>query len=136
MNGEARMWDVKTGECRQAFEYDDQNSTISYGIPLDRMSWVLSGDGDSLVTCGEDGSVRMWQVINGEVTYRMQMRWRSTNGQLALEGVCTQDVQGLSEFNKQLLELPGIVDEHVHHLEEIEKSIRPQSQIEDFNLLR
>ncbi|KAK3816260.1 MAG: WD40-repeat-containing domain protein [Benniella sp.] len=136
MNGEARLWDVKTGECRQAFEYDDQNSTTSYGIPLHRMSWVLSGDGDSLVTCGEDGSVRMWQVIDDEDTYRLHMRWRSTNGQLALEGVCTQDVQGLSEFNKQLLELPGIVDEHVHHLEEIEKSIRPQSQIEDFNLLR
>ena len=106
--GEAKLWDTKTGGCHWDFRYDMQQ--IGQGKKT-RVAWIDSKVA-SFVTGGSDGSLRVWEVIKeNEGRYRVRMQWRSADGQLCAEGVRLQDVKGLSDLNKKLLEERGAVIE-------------------------
>ncbi|KAF9345700.1 hypothetical protein BGX34_004539, partial [Mortierella sp. NVP85] len=78
--------------------------------------------------CG-DGSVRRWDVIKEGDQYRVHMRWRSTNGQLAVEGACVQDVRGLNELNRRLLKQRGAMGEPSVPLREAGKKVMTMASV-------
>jgi WD40 repeat protein len=95
--------DAETGES--FWELDDRFAGIA---------WIDSETVDSFITGGRDGSVKVWDVLDGsDRRRRVRLRWTSTNGRLVVKDTCIQDVKGLSPFNKQLLEQRGAVNEPV-----------------------
>jgi len=109
--GEARLWDVATGECCWHLEQD--GSIQSVGNALSHpFVWISPDVDDAFVAGCGDGSVRRWDVIKeDENPYRVHVRWRSTNGELTVEDASVQDVQGLNELNRRLLKQRGATGE-------------------------
>jgi len=103
--GEGRLWDVATGECIWNLNHDGSTPS-GYSYASHPFVWMCS-DVDSFITGDGGGSVRRWDVIKDGDQYRVDMRWRSTNGQLTLESACVQDVRGLNDLNKRLLKQRG-----------------------------
>jgi hypothetical protein len=65
----------------------------------------------------------MWQVIEDGDLCHVRLRWSTSSGKLTLGGACIQDVRGLNNLNKQLLEQRGAVGEPVHQLREASKKV-------------
>ena len=105
--GEANLWGVATGDCLW-----NLNHNGSTRPPTSYLShpFVWMSD-DSFTTGDRRGSVKAWNVVKEGDRHHVHMRWRPTNGELALEGACVQDVQGLSDINKRLLKQRGATGE-------------------------
>ncbi|KAK3807055.1 MAG: WD40-repeat-containing domain protein [Benniella sp.] len=124
--GQARLWDVETGECRWTLDYD--NAFLG-GSSLSHNFVCMTPDVDSFITGGYDGSVRVWDVIEEGDQCRVQMRWRSTNGQLVVEDANIQDVQGLSDLIKRLLKQRGAKGDPNLRLREASKKVMSMSSV-------
>lgn len=76
LSGKVRLWDVVTGEFRHSFVYDSKGSMAERKLrPMQSthdFAWIPS-DFNYLVTGGQDGSVRMWEVINERDVCRVRM---------------------------------------------------------------
>jgi hypothetical protein len=89
----------------------------------------MSPDIDSFITGSRDGSVRVWDVIEEGGQRRVQMRWRSTNGQLGVEGASIQSVRGLSDLNKKLLKQRGAKGDPNLRLREASKLVTSMASV-------
>ncbi|KAK3824941.1 MAG: hypothetical protein J3Q66DRAFT_97857 [Benniella sp.] len=96
-----RLWHVASGQCRAVIQ-DFQGRVHC-------VEWVQSSGVDCLVTGCRDGSVRMWEVTEGDGLYRVCLRWSSMNDVLAVTGSIKHGVQGSSQLDKQLLKQRGAV---------------------------
>jgi len=119
--GEGRLWNVETGVCYWTFAYpsgwDSRHSLMSRNVV-----WTFS-DVVSFVTGGRDGTLRGWEVVKEGDQCRVRMRWRTTNGQLAVEDTNVQDVEGLSDLNRRLLKQRGATGDPNHRLRETSKKV-------------
>ncbi|KAG0243670.1 hypothetical protein BGX31_010371 [Mortierella sp. GBA43] len=98
-----RLWDVATGQCVAVIQ-DFRGCVFS-------ITWINHDDIPHLAFGCEDGSVKMWRVLNQEGRYQVSLYWSSSPISDALDVTDTniQAVQGLSERNKQLLKQRGAV---------------------------
>jgi WD40 repeat protein len=126
-NGEAILWDVETGDCCWTLDYD--GSTRPMNSYLAHPFVWMSLNVDSFITGDGSGSVTRWDVIREGDQFRVQLRWRSTNGQLTVENACVQDVQGLSDFNKRLLKQRGATGEPTVRLRETSKNVMRMASV-------
>jgi hypothetical protein len=84
---------------------------------------------DSFIVGDGGGTVMAWDVVKDGDQYDVQMRWRSINGQLALESACVQDVEGLSDLNRRLLEQRGATGEPSVPLREAGKKVMTMASV-------
>jgi hypothetical protein len=89
----------------------------------------MSPDVDSFIAGDGNGSVRRWDVIKEGDQYRVHKCWKSINGQLTVEDVCVQDVQGLSDLNKRLLKQRGATGEPSVRLRETSKNVMRMASV-------
>ncbi|KAK3806074.1 MAG: hypothetical protein J3Q66DRAFT_422177 [Benniella sp.] len=125
--GEARLWDVATGECLWNLNHD--GLTPSADNVLSHPFVWMSPDVDSFITGDGGGSVRRWDVVKEGEQYRVNMRWRSTNGQLTVEDACVQGVQGLNDLNRRLLKQRGATGEPSVPLREAGKKVMTMASV-------
>jgi WD40 repeat protein len=125
--GEARLWNVETGDCCWTLEYDTAITT-GYSYVQHSVAWMDS-DIDAFMTGDCDRSVRVWDVTEEDGQYSVRMRWRSTNGFLDVEEACVQDVLGLSDHNKRLLKQRGAVGEPNLRLREAGKKAMAMTSV-------
>jgi WD40 repeat protein len=124
--GEARLWDVETGDCCWKFSYETTPQSDSF--LLHDFAWI-SSEPPSFTTGDHNGSVRVWDVVGEGDECHVRMRWRSTNGQLGLEDACVQDVQGLSYLNRRLLKQRGAKGEPKMRLSETGKKVMSMASV-------
>jgi len=124
---EVRLWDAETGDCYWNLKHD--GSTPSGGISLtDLLVWMTS-DVDSFITGDGSGSVRVWDVIKDGDQYRVNMRWRSANGQLTVKDASVQNVRGLSDLDKRLLKQRGATGEPSVRLRDASKKMMTMASV-------
>ncbi len=97
-----RLWDVASGQCQEVIQ-DFQGGVTS-------IAWKTAPNGNYLVTGCQDKSVRLWQVMEETGQYQVRLCWSSTHAALALTDASIQEVNGLSQVNKQLLKQRGAVE--------------------------
>ncbi|KAK3823385.1 MAG: WD40-repeat-containing domain protein [Benniella sp.] len=97
-----RFWDVATGQCRAVVE--------NFHSCVKGITWIAALDSNFLITGCSSGSVLMWQVLEDEGRIHVRQSWSATNGALNMAGASIQDVQGLTQIDKQLLKQRGAVD--------------------------
>jgi hypothetical protein len=56
----------------------------------------------------------MWKVVEDGDVCHVLVHWRPANGELNVTETSIQDVQGLSQLNKRLLEQRGAVGKPLH----------------------
>ncbi len=98
------LWDVASGQRQTIVE-------ACHGA-INNVAWYATPEGNAyLVTNGEDGAVRLWQVqFNGDRCQVLLCR-SSTRGRLTVRGLSIQGAVGLSPMNAQLLTQRGAVRE-------------------------
>ncbi|KAK3807653.1 MAG: quinon protein alcohol dehydrogenase-like superfamily [Benniella sp.] len=101
-----RLWSVASGQCQAVIQ--DLDSSIR------SIAWSTSPDISYFVTGCEDGSVRMWKVVEESGVCHVHVHWRPVNGELNVTETSIQDVHGLSQLNKQLLKQRGAVGTPLH----------------------
>ncbi|KAK3827431.1 MAG: WD40-repeat-containing domain protein [Benniella sp.] len=108
-----RLWDVASGQCLAVVQ--DFNDSVR------SIAWSKTLDANYFVTGCEDGSVRMWKVVEMDGVCRVRVHWRPVDGVLNLTETSIQDVHGLSQLNKRLLDQRGAVGTPLHtdHLREM-----------------
>jgi len=116
-----RLWDASSGQCRAVIQ-DFQDEVVGIAwieAPVSGIHYLVAG-------C-RDGMVGMWQVVDDDADdenhYRVSLRWMPTKGVLDLSEAVIQDVQGLSQFNKQLLEQRGAVGKPTLRCREATKTL-------------
>ncbi|KAF9356607.1 hypothetical protein BGX26_004997 [Mortierella sp. AD094] len=99
MDGTVRLWDVGSG----------QRLVVIPGFcgSVTSVKWKVSSDGCFLATGCHDKSVRLWKVT--EEGKQMDMIWNSAESTFNVSNTTIQDVQGLSEVNRELLRQRGAV---------------------------
>ncbi|KAK3823326.1 MAG: hypothetical protein J3Q66DRAFT_437708 [Benniella sp.] len=117
----ARLWDVNSGQCLA--EIANINS------PIRSIAWSTTSDVNCFVAGYDDGSVRMWEVVEVDDGYRVRLRWRPVRGELDLMDTLIQDVHGLSQLNKQLLKQRGAIGEPIHRLRELVKKVMRMASV-------
>jgi WD40 repeat protein len=124
---EARLWNAETGDCYWNLNHD--GSTPSGGLHLTHLLVWMSSDADSFVTGDGGGSVRVWDVTEEGDQYRVNMRWRSANGQLTVKDACVQNVRGLSDLDKRLLKQRGATGEPSVRLHDASKKMMTMASV-------
>ncbi|KAF9347017.1 hypothetical protein BGX34_003465, partial [Mortierella sp. NVP85] len=110
-----RLWDVATGQCRAVIQ--DFSDCVKDTV------WIETGDAPCIVTGCQDGSVWMWELMDDGDLYNVRLRWSSMNNGLAVTDADIQDVQGLSQLNKQLLKQRGAIGEPAHRFRDASKRL-------------
>ncbi|KAK3824946.1 MAG: WD40-repeat-containing domain protein [Benniella sp.] len=125
-----KLWDVATGACLQTLSGHSVCLVIQY-LPgaVNDIEWIPSDEIDCFATTCEDGSVRMWEVMREDGKYGVHLRWSSMNNALVVTGAIVQDVQGLSELNKQLLKQRGAVGEPSNPLRDASKKVATMASV-------
>lgn len=62
--GKACVWDAELGEIRRTY--------YGHKGPVFQVSWCPVGENDRLLTCGRDGTVRLYKKKSGELLYLIQ----------------------------------------------------------------
>ena len=115
-----RLWELSSGQCRAVVR--------ELKSPVERIAWSTTPDATCFVTGCADGSVCMWQVVEGD-TCQIRLRWRSISGELNLADMTIQDVRGLSQVNKQLLKQRGALGEPFDRLREAGQSVLSMASV-------
>ncbi|KAK3823311.1 MAG: hypothetical protein J3Q66DRAFT_437695 [Benniella sp.] len=95
------LWDFASGQ-RQVVAQDFQGW-------VNDISWSSISDTSYLIVGCHDGSMRMWQIDEKDLT-RVCLRWRTTKAELTVKDAVTQNMVGLTTLNAQLLKQRGAVD--------------------------
>jgi len=101
-----RLWDVASGQCQAVIQ--DFNAAVR------SIAWSTALGANSFVTGCDDGSVRMWKVVEIDGVCRVRVHWRPVDGVLNLTETSIQGVHGLSQLNKHLLSQRGAVGIPLH----------------------
>jgi len=101
-----RLWDAASGQCQAVVQGLD--------TPIRSIAWSTTPDINYFVTGCEGGSVRMWKVVEDGGVRQVHVHWLPINGELNVTETSIQDVQGLSQLNKQLLKQRGAVGKPLH----------------------
>ncbi|KAK3807666.1 MAG: WD40-repeat-containing domain protein [Benniella sp.] len=116
-----RLWSVTSGQCQAVVQ--------SFNGSIQSIAWSTTQEANYFVAGSEDGSVCMWEVEEEEGLYTVRPCWRSVNGELVLTDSLIHDVQGLSQFNKQLLKQRGAVGEPFVRLREASKKLMKMTSV-------
>ena len=100
-----RVWDSTSGQCKAVIQTSQRR--------IENMAWTTDHEVNYLVTGCEEGTLRLWQIIEGEDQCHVYLRWSSKHKVLAVAGASIQDATGLSQMNKQLLKQHGAVEEAI-----------------------
>jgi hypothetical protein len=95
-----------------AWKHQQQNHENENEHEHDEPGGITESDCLYLVAGCKDGSVGKWQVrrrSTDKESCQVRLCWRTTRGELYMEGAIVQDVQGLSKENARLLEQRGAV---------------------------
>jgi WD40 repeat protein len=88
-----KLWNLKTGKCQLT-------------IPA-HQSWVwsvaFSPDGKILVSGGQDETMRIWDIHTGKCLQTLRTK-------RPYEGMCIQDVKGITDVQREALKFLGAVD--------------------------
>ncbi|KAF9207114.1 hypothetical protein BGZ49_001162 [Haplosporangium sp. Z 27] len=93
----ARLWDTETGQCLLVIS--------GFGDVVSSVVW--SHNGQCLVTGSRDKSVRVWQIVKERDEYKAIMRWSSLHEALEVSEASFNEVQGLSQVNRNILSQRG-----------------------------
>jgi hypothetical protein len=96
-----------------------------YKSPVNGIAWIESSGINYLVAGCWDGMVGMWQVKSNEVS----LRWMVATAELDVKDATIQDVQGLSQIDKQLLTQRGAVGEPESRLRETSKKVATMASV-------
>jgi len=107
MDNTMRLWHVASGQCQ---------AVIRGSRGIRSIVWSTNSDASYVVVGFVDGSVAMWQVMDDGDPYHARMRWRTTKGGLAVKDTLIQDVRGLSQLTKKLLEQRGAVGKPIEDI--------------------
>jgi WD40 repeat protein len=118
-----RLWDVATGQCVAVIQ--------DMPCRLVCLNWRTTNNPSQLLAGYDDGSIRMWEVVNEGGHRKLRLRWRSTEGKLNTKGAFIQGARGLSRLNKELLKQLKAVGEPVYRVHEGEKEVQMGTQEED-----
>jgi len=111
-----RLWNVTSGQCRGVIQgFQDEVMDIDWMEGLIGVNYLATG-------C-KDGMVGMWKVEDDKDRCDVSLHWTTMRGVLNVVGATIQNVQGLSQLNKQLLLQRGAVGEPVHLLRDISKKL-------------
>ncbi|KAF9364193.1 WD_REPEATS_REGION domain-containing protein [Mortierella sp. NVP85] len=99
LDGTVRLWDVASGQSLAVVQTYQQN--------IFDIAWSATPEGNYLATGCRDGPLLIWQVIREREQYLVRFRWAFAYGPLTLTGATIQDVHGLSDLNKRLMEQYG-----------------------------
>jgi WD40 repeat protein len=116
-----RLWDVATGKCRSVLR-DFQNWVCD-------IDWLETPDANYLVVGCYDGEVRMWKVEEDGKEYNLRLFWRKTKGELTVKDTIIQDVQGLSQLNKQLLKQRGAEGDPADRFCEVNENVMKMASV-------
>ncbi|KAK3816668.1 MAG: WD40-repeat-containing domain protein [Benniella sp.] len=103
-----RLWDVTSGQCRAVIR-DFQDG-------VNGIAWIEAAGVSYLVTGCGDGVVGVWQILLDGDPCDVSLKWMTTKGVLDVEEATIQDVQGLSQINRKLLEQRGAVGGPIQRL--------------------
>ncbi len=106
-----RLWDVSSGECLSVIQ--------EFTGAVKSVVWKAMRDGAYLVTGSADKSVRKWAVKQDPEGYKVVLHWSSGHDVLTVKGALLEDIQGLSEVNRVLLEQRGR-DDHSDEIENLD----------------
>jgi len=95
------LWDFASGR-RQVVVQDLQGW-------VNDISWSSISDTSYLIVGCHDGSMRMWQINEKDLT-SVCLCWRTTKAELTVKDAVTQNMVGLTVLNAQLLKQRGAVD--------------------------
>jgi len=116
-----RLWDTVSGQCRAVIR--------NFQDAIEAVDWNTTANEMYLVTGCGDGSVLKWQVEKEEDLCNVQLQWTATNGTLIMTGASIQDVQGLTQINKQLLKQRGAVGEPEDVFREASKKVMAMASV-------
>jgi len=116
-----RLWGTVSGQCRAVIQ--------NFQDVIRAVDWNTTSDGLYLVTGCDDGSVLKWQVVEDEELCSVRLQWSATNGTLTMTGASIQDVQGLTQINKQLLKQRGAVGEPEDIFREASKKVMTMASV-------
>ena len=116
-----RLWDITSGQCRAVIrDFQDDAKDIA---------WIEVSDVNYLATACSDGSVGMWQVrVDGDQCH-VSMSWMTTKGELNVQDASIQEVQGLSQPNRELLKQRGAIGEPANRLREASKKVTTMASV-------
>jgi len=109
-----RLWDAMSGQCRAEVEVHQIISDIAWSTIL---------ESHHLITGCEDGSLGSWQVTHHEERLDVNLRWRTTNGELFVTDTIIQDVRGLNQLNTKLLKQRHAYGEPLDRLHDTGKKV-------------
>ena len=69
----------------------------------------MTSEGSYLLTSSGDKFVRQWEIGEGDEV-RVRLSWMSPNAELTVKDVLIEEVVGLSEMNRALMEQRGAND--------------------------
>jgi len=116
-----RVWDVSSGHCRAVIQGFQSN--------VKDIEWIETSSADYLATGCFDGMIGMWKVENHESRCDVSLHWSTMRGALNVVNASIQDVQGLSQLNKQLLLQRGAVGEPIHLLRDASKKLSSMASV-------
>jgi len=112
------LWNTESGQCLAVIR--------SFQHAVQSVAWSTSLDATYLVTGCQDGSVLKWAVAKaGEEEHHANLCWGVTNGMLSVTDASIEDVQGLSQLNKQLLRQRGAIGDPKAQLHEASERWQP-----------
>ena len=95
-----RLWSVASGQCLTVVQ-NFQDSILD-------IAWNATPEGVYMTTGCRDGSLQIWQTIREGDQCHVRLRWGFMRGfPLTLMKAAVQDIHGLSDLNKRLLEQHG-----------------------------
>ncbi|KAI8348235.1 WD40-repeat-containing domain protein [Mortierella sp. GBAus27b] len=116
-DGSMRLWDIEKEACiRTLTGHSDE-------IRAGGVEWIETSDANYVAAGCDDGTVGMLKVVVVDGQYQLRLHWRTTRGELYVDGTIVQGVQGLSRLNKELLKQRGSVGEPADHFRDATKKL-------------
>ncbi|KAK3828430.1 MAG: hypothetical protein J3Q66DRAFT_434963 [Benniella sp.] len=118
-----QLWDATSGQCRAVIQ--------GFKAGVNAIEWIVASSVDYIATGCSEGVVAMWKVegIEDHCDVHVSLHWGTVNGELNVEDTAIQNVQGLSQLNRQLLLQRGAVGEPVHRLREASKELATMASV-------
>ncbi len=93
------LWEVASGECLRVIR--------GFTREINSVAWKATPEGSYLLTGSRDKLVRQWELIGEVDEVRVRLSWMSPHAELNVKETLIEEVVGLSEMNRALLEQRG-----------------------------